>query len=153
MNISPRGVALIQSFESCAKRRPDGKFDAYPDAGRGWDLPTIGWGHTGPGVRKGVIWTQGECDAAFTRDMVRYAAEVNKALGDAPTNQAQFDALVSFTYNTGALADSTLLKLHKAGHYAEAAKAFADWCHAGGKILPGLVRRLAAEAELYGSAS
>lgn len=149
MNIGPDGISLIKSFESCAKLRTDGKFDAYPDAGRGWDLPTIGWGHTGPEVRKGIIWTQAECDAAFVRDIARYAAEVTAALGDAPTTQKQFDALTSFQFNTGALASSTLLKKHKAGDYAGAAAEFPKWNHADGKVLPGLTKRREAEGRLY----
>jgi GH24 family phage-related lysozyme (muramidase) len=149
MNIGPDGISLIKSFESCAKLRTDGKFDAYPDAGRGWDLPTIGWGHTGPEVRKGIIWTQAECDTAFARDMGRYAAEVTAALRGAETTQHQFDALVSFHYNTGAIFTAHLTALHRAGAYTLAAEEFGKWVHAGHNVLPGLVKRRAAEAALY----
>ena len=79
----------------------------------------------------------------------RYAAEVDRALGDAPRTQAQFDALVSFHYNTGAIARATLTRKHKAGDYVGAHVEFGNWIHAGGKVLKGLVRRRAAEAELY----
>jgi len=27
------GVALIKRFEACGRRRPDGRYDAYPDPG------------------------------------------------------------------------------------------------------------------------
>ena len=74
---------------------------------------------------------------------------MNKAIGDAPTTQAQYDALVSFHYNTGAIATATLTKLHRQGKFAEAAGEFGKWIHAGGKVLPGLVKRRAAEAALY----
>ncbi len=65
--------------------------------------------------------------------------------------QAQFDAMVGFAFNCGeaALKSSTLLKKHLAGDHAGAAKEFARWNKGGGKVLPGLVKRRAAEAALY----
>jgi len=143
------GIDLIKSFEGCAKARDDGRFDAYPDPGTGGDPWTIGWGSTGQGIAKGLIWSQAQCDERFEQDMQRYADEVSHALGDATATPNQFDALVSFQYNTGALPGSTLLKLHKTGDYAGAANEFGKWVHAGHKVLPGLVRRRAAEAALY----
>jgi lysozyme len=66
-------------------------------------------------------------------------------------SQGQFDAMVSFAFNCGeaALRSSTLLKKHLVGDYAGAAKEFARWNRGGGKVLPGLVKRRAAEAALY----
>ena len=84
-------------------------------------------------------------------DVARHARDVATALGNAQTTQAQFDALVSFHYNTGAIARSTLLRLHEAAKYGEAAAEFARWNRAGGRILKGLVRRRKAEAALYRS--
>lgn len=149
--IGPAGIALIKRFEGCARRRADGRFEAYPDPGTGSDPWTIGWGATGKGIAPGVIWTQTECDARLERDLVRYARDVARTLGDCPTSQSQFDALVSFHYNTGAIAKATLTKLHKTGDFAAAAAEFGKWVHAGGKRLNGLVRRRAEEAALYGS--
>jgi GH24 family phage-related lysozyme (muramidase) len=77
---------------------------------------------------------------------------VAQAIGDAPTTQAQFDALVSFHYNTGAIGRATLTRRHRAGDYVGAAREFARWNRAGGRILSGLTRRRAAEAELYRNA-
>ena len=147
--VSPAGLALIQRFEGCARALGDGTFAAYPDPGTGGDPWTIGWGATGPGIGPGTIWTQAQCDARLASDLERFAAEVNRALGDAPTTQDQFDALVSFHYNTGAIARSTLMRLHRAGDHAGAAAEFGRWVHAGGRKLTGLVRRRAAEAALY----
>lgn len=149
MDISARGEALIKSFEGCAKKRPDGKFEAYPDPGTGGDPWTIGWGSTGPGIRKGVIWTQAECDARFTKHIQSFVADVTKAIGDTPTTQAQFDAMVSFHYNTGAIFKASLTKLHRARQYDAAAREFGKWVNAGGKPMPGLVRRRAAERAMY----
>ena len=147
--IGAQGLALIKQFEGCARLRKDGRFEAYPDPATGGPPWTIGWGATGRGIGPGTVWTQPECDARLTRDLVRFARDVARALGDAPTSQCQFDAMVSFHYNTGAIARATLTRLHKAGCYAEASAEFAKWVNAGGKRLAGLVRRRAAEAELY----
>jgi len=155
--VSERGLALIRQFEGCARRRPDGLVEAYPDpasalarTGAGSGAPwTIGWGATGAGIGPGTLWTQAECDARLARDVARHAAEVSAALGGAPTTQGQFDAMVSFHYNTGAIARATLTQRHKAGDYAGAEREFARWNMAGGKVLRGLVRRRAAEAALY----
>ena len=147
--ISRAGIALIKQFEGCARRLPDGRFAAYPDPGTGAEPWTIGWGATGTGIAHGTIWTQAECDARLERDLARYAKEVALAIGPAPTSQHQFDAMVSFHYNTGAIHRATLTKLHKAGDFKGAEAEFGKWVHAGGKRLNGLARRRQAEAALY----
>jgi lysozyme len=149
LTVAPRGMALIRQFEGCAKRRPDGLFEAYPDPGTGAAPWTIGWGATGADIAAGTVWTQAECDARLAADVARHAADVRRALGDAPTTQAQFDALVSFHFNTGAIARATLTRRHREGDYAAAAREFARWNRAGGRVLAGLTRRRAAEARLY----
>ncbi|MCU0947336.1 MAG: lysozyme [Porphyrobacter sp.] len=156
-SLGPRGLALIKQFEGCARMRGDGLFEAYPDPGTGAEPWTIGWGATGADrfhggrIRAGTVWTQGQCDARLAEDLARYAAEVARAIGSAPTTQGQFDALVSFHYNTGAIARATLTRRHIARDYAGAAAEFARWNKAGGRVLRGLTRRRAAEAELYQS--
>ncbi|MCC6925071.1 MAG: lysozyme [Novosphingobium sp.] len=147
--ISPAGIALIKRFEGCARQRADGRFEAYPDPGTGAAPWTIGWGATGKGIGPGTVWSQDQCDARLEADLARYARDVSRALGRAPTSQHQFDALVSFHYNTGAIARASLTRLHKAGEYAAAAAEFGKWVHAGGRRMTGLVRRRAAEASLY----
>ena len=117
---------------------------------------TIGWGHTDAFGRRfsaADVWTREDCDAAFLEDMDGVQASV-KRLVQAPLEQHQFDALVSFTYNCGAanLAASTLLKLLNRGDYDGAALEFHRWTLGGGKLLPGLVRRRAAEALMFQNA-
>lgn len=145
------GRRLIQSFESCAKRRADGKYESYPDPATGGAPWTIGWGSTGPGISPGTVWTQAQCDARFDVDVARFAAEVTAVIGAAQTSQNQFDALVSFAYNVRGWRGSTLLKHHIAGRFAEAQAEFGKWIYANHKPLAGLKRRRAAEAALYGS--
>ena len=149
ITIGEAGIALIQQFEGCGKRREDGLVEAYPDPGTGGAPWTIGWGATGTGIEQGTVWTQAQCDARLTSDLALYSAEVAAALGDAPTSQNQFDALVSFHYNTGAIGRSTLTRKHVAGDHAGAAREFDRWVHAGGRVMQGLVRRRDAEAALY----
>ena len=147
--VSAAGLALIKQFEGCARVRPDGLVEAYPDPGTGAAPWTIGWGATGPDIGPDTVWTRAQCDARLEADVARHAGEVAAAIGDAPTTQAQFDALVSFHYNTGAIARATLTKRHVEGDYSAAAAEFARWNRAGGRVLKGLVRRRAAEAALY----
>jgi lysozyme len=146
--LSPAGAAFIAMFEGF---RPK----LYNDpAGH----CTIGCGHL---VHLGPI--NGKEPAEFKRGITR-AAALKLLQSDAtpaaaavrssvkvPLNQAQFDALVSFAFNlgTGALETSTLLKKLNAGNYAAVPKEFEKWVKAGGKTLPGLVRRRTAEADLF----
>src|SRR5687768_9679628 len=133
--VGDKGFALIKSFEGCEKDRPDGSFEAYPDPGsvdgRPW---TIGWGSTGADVKPGTVWSQQQCDDRFKQDLQRYADAVSRAIGNAPTTQNQFDALVSFHYNTGAIATATLTKKHKAGDFAGARAEFARWVKNDGRV-------------------
>jgi GH24 family phage-related lysozyme (muramidase) len=155
--IGAAGIALIKQFEGCARQRGDGFIEAYPDPGTGAEPWTIGWGATGRDkfsggmIGPGTRWTQAQCDARLAEDLARHAADVAAAIGKALTTQSQFDALVSFHYNTGAIARATLTKKHIAGDYAGAAHEFSRWTRAGGRVLQGLVRRRGAEAELYQS--
>jgi GH24 family phage-related lysozyme (muramidase) len=151
MTPSPACINLVQEFEGCARKQPDGSFGAYPDPGTGGAPWTIGWGTTGADVTPGTIWTKAQCDARLDQDVTAFALQVTSALGTAATTQNQFDALVDFAYNLGIrnLQTSTLLKLHKAGNYPGAAAEFPKWNMAAGKVLPGLVRRRAAEQALY----
>ena len=146
--IGADGIALIKSFESCARRRPDGRFEAYmptPD-----DVPTIGWGSTGPDIRLGLVFTQDECDQRFARDIGQFCAKVAAMLTE-PPRPHQFDAMVSLAYNIGptAFRGSSVLRRHNGRDFAGAAAAFHMWNKQKGKVLAGLVRRRNAEARLY----
>lgn len=147
---SQRGIDLIHSFESL-------RLDAYPDPGPTGLPVTIGWGSTrdesGQKIRLGDRWTKQRADARFAADLSSFEKAVSDAVGNSPTTQGQFDALVSFAYNLGAanLSGSTLLKKHREGDYAGARAEFARWNRAGGKVLAGLTRRRQAEADLYAS--
>lgn len=142
MNVGPRARSLIQSYEQC-------RLTAYLPTPN--DVPTIGWGSTGPDIVLGMTWTQAECDARFAEDLARFAAGVETALRDAPTLPREFGAMVSLAYNIGlgAFRSSTLCRKHRAGDKAGAAAQFARWNRQAGQVLAGLTRRRAAEAALY----
>lgn len=146
---------LVRQFEGCARKRPDSRYDAYPDPASGGDPWTIGWGSTGPDIKPGTVWTQQQADDRLARDLAKFSAQVTAAIGTASTTQPQYDALTCFAYNVGIgnLKGSTLLRLHKAGDQVGARAQFARWNRADGKVLKGLTRRRAAEAALYGSRS
>jgi lysozyme len=141
--VGPKGIALMHKWEGCRLR-------SYPDPGSKDGKPwTIGWGSTGPDIGPNTVWNQAQADARFEKDLERYAAEVAKAIGNAPTTQEQFDALVAFHYNTGKIASATLTKKHVAGDHAGAEREFAKWVFNDGKKMQGLVNRRADEAKLY----
>jgi hypothetical protein len=83
-------------------------------------------------------------------DLVKFEDGVDN-LVKVPLKQNQFDALVSFAFNVGlgALGKSTLLKKLNAGQYDAVPAELMKWTKAGGKELPGLVRRRRAEAALW----
>lgn len=148
--ISQAGIDLIHSFESCAQLRADGTYQAYPDPGSVNGEPwTIGWGSTGRDIGPTTVWTKQQCDERFARDIERYTADVREAIGDTPTTQPQFDAMVSFHYNTGAIKKATLTKLHNKGDHRGAADQFLRWVFNDGRRMRGLVRRREAERALY----
>lgn len=70
---------------------------------------------------------------------------------DVPLSRAQKVALIDFAYNlgTGAFRSSTLLRKLNAGDYEGAAAELLRWDMAGGKHLPGLLRRRQAEKDLF----
>lgn len=142
MKTGPKGLALIKEFEGL-------RLSAYLCPAKVW---TVGYGHTSaaglPRVASGMKITAAEAEDILKRDLGRYEATVNKAV-TVPLTQEQFDTLVSFTYNTGALQTSTLLKKLNAGNYDAVPSELAKWTRAGKLILSGLVRRRKAEAELW----
>jgi len=60
-----------------------------------------------------------------------------------PISQGEYNAYLDFTYNVGvsAFCHSTLNKKLNSGDYDGACKELLKWTQAGGKVLPGLVKR------------
>jgi lysozyme len=84
-----------------------------------------------------------EAFRVFRTDLARYEAEVLRAVS-VPLEQHEFDALVSFHYNTGAIARAALTRHLSAGDRAAAADAFMNW------LKPAALRaRREAERDLF----
>ena len=140
MNISKNGVDLIKQFEGL-------KLNAYKCPAGIW---TIGWGHTGKDVFKGLKINEKEAQIFLLNDLKIHSNYIEK-LTKVPLNQNQFDALVSFEYNIGysAFKNSTLLKLLNQKKYNLAADEFDKWIYANKKKLNGLINRRKKEKELF----
>lgn len=140
MKTSERGIELIKKFE-------DFRSEAYKCPAGVW---TIGYGHTG-GVKPGDRVTETEAEG-FLRKDVESSEKIVMTLVKKPINQNQFDALVSFVYNTGSgnFAGSTLLrKINRNPQDTSIKKEFQKWVYAKGVKLPGLVSRREKESNLY----
>jgi GH24 family phage-related lysozyme (muramidase) len=135
MNLSRRGVRLIQDYEGFRSR-------PYRDSVGVW---TVGYGST-----KGVGPHTAPLNRAQASERLR--SEVDAEYGAAvkalhlPLNQHQFDALVSFVYNVGPGALGPELR---ARHWRRAADELLRWDKAGGRPLLGLTRRRRAERKLF----
>lgn len=118
-------------------------------------LWTIGYGHTGD-VQPGQRISASRAERLLRDDLAACAAQVEE-LVRVPLLDGQFGALVSFVFNVGAgsLRSSTLLRRLNSGDYECVPSELARWVKAtdprsGRKLtLPGLVRRRAAEGELW----
>lgn len=145
-NISPAGLALIKNAEGWYPK-------AYKDPVGVW---TIGWGTTGPEARPGRTITKAQGEKFLAADMVEFEGYV-KHYVKVPLTQYQFDALVSLCYNIGPgnFSKSPLLTLLNRKNYSGAAKQFARHVKARDRVtnewsvLPGLVKRRKAEADLF----
>lgn len=141
MRISENGLRLIKSYESLSLR-------AYRcPAG----VLTIGYGHTRT-VRPGQTITEREADELLRRDIAEAERAVNLTADVRLLTQNQFDALVSLVFNIGSgNYEKSTLRAKVINNPADPAirTEFGRWVNAGGKQLAGLVKRRAAEADLY----
>lgn len=153
MRLGPHGEKLIKEGEGLVLYTYD---DANPGKpflrGKPKGELTIGYGHTSaagePTVKPGMKITKAEAEAIFKRDIQKYVNDVNR-LVTVELTQNQFDALVSFHYNTGALGKSTLLKKVNAGQFSQVPAEFMKWVNDNGRMVPGLVNRRRAEVAMW----
>lgn len=144
MQMTEEGLALIRRFEGFRAR-------AYRCPAGVW---TIGYGHTTqagpPRVAAGMEITEAEARDVLARDVARFARAVERALTRELSPQ-QFSALVSFAFNVGegAFARSSVLAAVNEGNFAAVPERLNRWVKADGRTLRGLVRRRAAEGELF----
>lgn len=136
-------VSLIKKWEGC-------RLEAYPDPATGGAPWTIGYGATGPGIAKGVKWTQAQADERLAQDVSRFLRGVQSVV-KRPATDAQIGAMTSLAYNIGvkAFASSTLLRKFNAGDKAGAAAEFPRWNRAAGKVMKGLTNRRLDEQKVF----
>lgn len=138
--IPSQAIALIREFEGC-------KLYRYPDSA---GLPTIGIGHLiRPGESYNVI-TQEQAEDLLKADMQQAVRSVLRLI-TRPLTDNQYAALLSFTFNIGggALERSSLRMKCNRGEEETVPAEFMKWVWAGGKKVPGLMRRRRAEALLF----
>jgi lysozyme len=92
-----------------------------------------------------------EVDRILSQDLGRFERGVVRLCPAAVGNQGVFDSLVSFAFNVGLgnLQRSSLRMKTNRGEFEEAADEFLKWTKAGGRVLPGLVKRRNDERALY----
>jgi lysozyme len=143
MHMTDRGLLALARHEGIVPA-------PYLDAARVW---TFGVGHTAaagapdPGrLPRGMpadLDGLREAFRVFRADLARYEADVRRAV-TVPLSTHEFDALVSFHYNTGAIARAALTRALNAGDRAAAGAAFLNW------LRPASLRpRREAERDLF----
>lgn len=121
MKVSLAGAMEIIGHEAIVLSR-------YRDSKGIW---TIGVGHTAsagkpnPATFKGSLSAKEAFDL-FRRDLARFEGRVNRAF-KVPLRQHEFDAAVSFDFNTGAIHEATWVRLFNAGKRDEAIAAIMNW--------------------------
>jgi len=147
--VTAAAVALIMRYEGYHA-------SAYPDPGDGtW---TVGWGSTrwadGRRVVPGDVIDEASAEALLAHTVRGVVATLETLVPGAwdKMSHPQQAAMIAFTYNVGSgnLYKSTLRRRLLAGEDPGQVIAgeFPKWRKAGGKIMPGLVRRRAEEVEL-----
>lgn len=123
MRVSKRGLVELASHEGVVPM-------PYKDSVGVW---TFGVGHTRyagdpnpASLPKGKEQPLSYVFEVFEKDVEKYARDVRRAV-KVPLKQHEFDALVSFHYNTGAIARASLTRYLNAGNKSAAARAFMNW--------------------------
>ena len=141
---SNAAVDLIKKFEGL-------RLTAYQDSVGIW---TIGYGTTrinNVPVQQGLTINKDQAAQYLLSDLSEKFVPTIKRNVRALITQSMFDALCCFTYNVGGgnLNKSSLLKDLNASKYLDSAAGFMQWTKAGGVELPGLIKRRAAEKDLF----
>ena len=97
------------------------------------------------------VLSMGEVDSILAQDLGRFERGVLRLCPAVSNRQGLFDSLVSFAFNVGLgnLQRSSLRMKTNRGDFDEAADEFLKWTKAGGRVLPGLVKRRMDERALY----
>ena len=136
MHINNDGLSIIKESEGLSLK-------AYKcPAG----ILTIGYGHTGKDVKKGMVITEEKAIELLKKDIARFEKHVSAYNKIYNFTNNEFSALVSFAYNIG-----TIDGLTKAGTRSkeQIANKMLEYCYANGKKLNGLYKRRQKERRLF----
>jgi len=132
------------------------RLTAYQDSAGVW---TIGVGHTGIGIVRGLKITAAQSAEYLQQDVEVAKANLYRATGAAPLEKLtkhQYAALLSFVFNLGANPSWTIWKVLKAGQVDKVPAQLARFTKArvNGqlKVIDGLRNRRAAEIALWNTA-
>lgn len=97
------------------------------------------------------VWSKKEIEERFLVDVGTFERGVLRLVPGVSGSQARFDALVSLAYNIGLgnLQRSQIRMRANRDDWEGAADAFMQWTKAGGRELPGLVKRRTDERKLF----
>jgi lysozyme len=97
------------------------------------------------------VWSKEELVEIFKTDLVSFERSVLRLAPNLASHQRKFDACVALAFNVGSgnFQRSTIRQKILREDWEGAAEAFLSWSKAGGKVLPGLVRRRKAEIALF----
>ncbi len=136
MHINNEGLSIIKESEGLSLK-------AYKCPAGVW---TIGYGHTGRDVKKGMVITEEKATDLLRSDIARFERDVSYYNKIYKFTNNEFSALVSFAYNIGSIAGLT-----KAGTRSkeQIANKMLEYCYASGKKLNGLYTRRQKERRLF----
>jgi lysozyme len=103
-------------------------------------------GHTGPDAVVGKRYTEDQCQTTLNADLEKHAQGV-LACVHKPMTDGEKAAFTSFAFNVGVakFCSSSMARKANAGDMKGACAELSKWVYAGGKPLPGLVKRRADE--------
>lgn len=139
-------VAAAIAIASLAVSRFEGsRYISYQDVG---GVYTICEGHT-LGVKAGDIATPQQCEEFKAADLAM-ANDAIDACVKVPLSIGERASYLDFIFNVGrsAFCGSTLVRKLNAGDHAGACQELMRWTYAGGRQLPGLIKRRSVERDL-----
>lgn len=160
MVVSPELVDFVARWEGFkASPSPDPLVPSVWDVGHGFvltqadrDHPILGRFFRDDGrIDEYATMTRDEARIVLASELADYAEEVDGAIEPFTPSQNEFDACVSLAYNVGvrAFRESTLARRLREGNPWAAADEFPKWVRAGGRLVPGLVKRREAEQRVF----
>jgi GH24 family phage-related lysozyme (muramidase) len=160
-HVSTRCRTFIEGFEDCVLYVYDDMVAPQHGAYVEWDgsVPigtlTIGFGHTDAArdplkITQGLRITRAQADAILTNDLGECEEQVAEGLANEAVTQAQFDALVSFTFNCGPKALGNVLQPWVRQNSPDGTcGAMGGYTHSKGKYMLGLARRRSEEQAMF----